>query len=90
MPGEIKFVDGGTVTTPKGFTAGATYAGIKTYAADKLDLGLLFCEKPSTVAGVFTTSKVRSPFGETHRGKGFQGQGKGPCGKQRHRQCLRR
>ncbi len=61
MPGEIKFVDGGTVTTPKGFTAGATYAGIKTYAADKLDLGLLFCEKPSTVAGVFTTSKVRSP-----------------------------
>ena len=61
MPGEIKFVDGGTVTTPKGFTAGATYAGIKTYAVDKLDLGLLFCEKPSTVAGVFTTSKVRSP-----------------------------
>ena len=61
MAGEIRFVDGGTVTTPKGFTAGATYAGLKTYAADKLDLGLLFCQRPSSVAGVFTTSSVKFP-----------------------------
>ena len=61
MSGEIGFVDGGTVTTPKGFVAGATYAGIKTYAEDKLDLGLLLSDRPSSVAGVFTTSTVRSP-----------------------------
>ena len=65
MAGEIgpgiKFVDGGTVTTPRGFAAGATYAGLKTYAEDKLDLGLLLSHHPSSVAGVFTTSTVKSP-----------------------------
>ena len=61
MAGEIRYVEGGTVTTPKGFVGGATYAGIKTYAEDKLDLGLLVSERPSSVAGAFTTSAVRSP-----------------------------
>ena len=61
MAGDIKFLEGGTVTTPKGFSAGATYAGIKTYAQDKLDLGLLYSSAPSSVAGVFTTSVVKSP-----------------------------
>ena len=61
MAGDIKFLEGGTVTTPKGFSAGATYAGIKTYAQDKLDLGLLHSSAPSSVAGVFTTSVVKSP-----------------------------
>ena len=54
-------MEGGTVTSPKGFVAGATYAGLKTYAEDKLDLGLLVSEKSSSVAGVFTTSSVKSP-----------------------------
>ena len=61
MPQQIRFVDGGTVTTPKGFSAGATYAGLKTYAEDKLDLGLLLSERPSEIAGMFTTSSVKSP-----------------------------
>ena len=61
MAGEIRRVDGGTVTTPKGYVAGATYAGLKTYAEDKLDLGLLLSQRPSSVAGVFTTSTVTSP-----------------------------
>lgn len=61
MTSEIRFVEGGTVTSPRGFRAGATFAGIKTYAEDKLDLGLLFSDNPCTVAGVFTTNKVKSP-----------------------------
>ena len=61
MAGDIRYVEGGTVTTPKGFVGGATYAGIKTYAEDKLDLGLLVSERPSSVAGAFTTSAVKSP-----------------------------
>jgi glutamate N-acetyltransferase/amino-acid N-acetyltransferase len=61
MAGAIKFVEGGTITTARGFQAGATYAGLKTYAADKLDLGLLLSETPCTAAGVFTTSTIRSP-----------------------------
>ena len=61
MAGEIRFLDAGTITTPRGFSAGATYAGLKTYAADKLDLGLLLSDRPSEVAGMFTTSSIKSP-----------------------------
>ncbi|MDE2780199.1 MAG: bifunctional glutamate N-acetyltransferase/amino-acid acetyltransferase ArgJ [Chloroflexota bacterium] len=60
MAGEIEFVDGGTITTPQGFMAGATYAGLKTFAEDKLDLCVLFSELPCAAAGVFTRSTVRS------------------------------
>ncbi len=61
MASEIRFVEGGTVTSPKGFRAGATFAGIKTHGEDKLDLGLLLSESPCTVAGIFTTNKIKSP-----------------------------
>ena len=61
MTSEINWLDGGTVTSPKGFTAGATYAGIRTYTEDKLDLGMLCSESVCTVAGTFTTNKVKSP-----------------------------
>ena len=60
MAGAIEFVDGGTVTTPKGFSAGATHAGLKTFAEDKLDLGLILSEAPCTAAGVYTTNAIRS------------------------------
>ncbi len=60
MAGAIEFVDGGTVTTPQGFMAGSTYAGLKTFAEDKLDLCILFSELPCSSAGVFTKSTVRS------------------------------
>ena len=60
MAGAIDFVDGGTVTSPQGFSAGATYAGLKTFAEDKLDLTILLSESPCATAGVFTTSAVRS------------------------------
>ena len=60
MAGAIDFVDGGTVTSPQGFRAGATYAGLKTFAEDKLDLAILLSESPCATAGVFTTSAVRS------------------------------
>ena len=61
MAGAIEFVEGGTITSPQGFVAGATYAGLKTFAEDKLDLGLLLSEAPCATAGVFTTSTVKSP-----------------------------
>ena len=47
----------GGVTTPRGFLAGATYAGIKSYGEGKLDLALLYSEAPCTAAAVFTTSR---------------------------------
>jgi glutamate N-acetyltransferase/amino-acid N-acetyltransferase len=59
MEAQIKAVPGGTVTSPQGFFAGATSAGINKRAAGKLDLAVLFSEKPCTAAGVFTTSQLQ-------------------------------
>lgn len=56
----IETVTGGTVTTPQGFSAGATYAGIKKKGENVLDLGILYSREPCVVAGVFTTNKIKS------------------------------
>jgi len=53
----IQPISGGTVTTPQGFLAGATSAGIKP-GTQRLDVGLLFSTAPSAVAGVFTRNRV--------------------------------
>jgi glutamate N-acetyltransferase/amino-acid N-acetyltransferase len=57
---QLNWIENGTITSPKGFLAGATYSGIRTYAIDKLDLGILYSEIPCTVAGTFTTNEIRS------------------------------
>ncbi len=57
--GKIAFIPGGTVTSPAGFFAGATYTGIKK-AEGSLDLGILFSEVPCVTAGLFTSSKIKS------------------------------
>ena len=57
----IEVIPNGTVTSARGFLAGATYVGLKTYSPDKLDLGLLISEQPCTAAGMFSTNKILSP-----------------------------
>jgi len=57
---ESDFIPGGTVTTPAGFSAGAVYAGIKKKGVDVLDLGIIYSREPCTVAGVYTTNKIKS------------------------------
>ncbi len=42
----------------KGFTYAAVAAGIRK--KDRLDLGLIFSEKPAVAAGVFTTNRVKA------------------------------
>ena len=61
MPNEIVFINDGNVTSPPGFQAGATYAGMKTYSEDKQDLGILFSEGPCVTAGTFTRNLIKSP-----------------------------
>ena len=56
----IETVSGGTVTIPQGFSAGATYAGIKKKGKNVLDLGILYSREPCVAAGVFTTNKIKS------------------------------
>jgi len=60
MEGKIEFVPAGTVTSPRGFRAGATYAGIKKKTNDVLDLGILFSEAPCVAAGIFTTNRIKA------------------------------
>mgnify|MGYP005854773891 FL=1 len=63
MGGEVvrtEWIEGGTVTTARGFRAGAVYAGLKTPGPGKLDVGLLLSDVPCSVAGVFTTNRLAS------------------------------
>lgn len=60
MAAEIEFLPQGTVTSPEGFFAGATSAGINKRAADKPDLAVLFSEAPCLAAAVFTTNKLKA------------------------------
>ncbi len=46
------------ITAPKGFLAGGINCGIKK---KKMDLSLVYSEKPSTCAGTFTKNIVKSP-----------------------------
>jgi len=56
----IKFIASGSVTSPRGFRAGATYAGIKRKANDVLDLGILFSEVPCVATALFTTNRIKA------------------------------
>jgi len=57
---EIKTIPRGTVTSPEGFFAGATGAGINKKAGDKLDLAILFSEMPCMAAALFTASRLKA------------------------------
>ena len=61
MAGPITHVDGGTITTARGFRAGGAFVGIKTYSEDKMDMGMLLSDTPCSAAGVFTKSTLVSP-----------------------------
>jgi glutamate N-acetyltransferase / amino-acid N-acetyltransferase len=60
MKMEPTFIKNGTITSPKGFKAGAAYAGINKHARFNLDTSLLFSDVPSRAAGVFTTNKFKA------------------------------
>jgi glutamate N-acetyltransferase/amino-acid N-acetyltransferase len=60
METEPHFIASGGITSPQGFLAGATSAGIKYADKHRLDLGILFSEAPCAAAAVFTTNKVKA------------------------------
>ena len=60
MAAKIETIPEGTVTSPEGFFAGATSAGISKKAEDKPDLGVLFSEAPCVAAGVFTRNRIKA------------------------------
>ena len=58
MKEKIEPIAKGTVTSPQGFIAGAVEAAVKYKG--RLDLGILFSEKPAVSAAVFTGNKVKA------------------------------
>ena len=70
----IEIIQGGGITTPKGFAAGGTYAGLKAPGDDVLDLGLLVSELPAALGAAFTSSKVQSPSVAVSRARARLGQ----------------
>lgn len=54
----MKWIEGGSVTTPKGFLAAGVACGIK--ATRSKDLALIVSELPSVAAATFTTNKVKA------------------------------
>ncbi len=59
----------GHSTTPKGFLAGSTFAGVKTYGDGKLDLGILYSDLPCTTASVCTKNVLHSASVDINRAK---------------------
>jgi len=57
---QIEIVPDGSVTSPRGFTAGGVYAGIKKPGENVLDLGMIYSRQPCQAAAVFTTNKIKS------------------------------
>lgn len=60
MNTDLTFIPKGTVTSPRGFSAGAAYGGINKHAKYNLDVGILFSDVPCNAAGVFTTNKIKA------------------------------
>jgi len=56
----FEIIKDGGITSPKGFAAGAVYAGIKKQSQGVMDLAVLYSEADSAAAGVFTTNKVKA------------------------------
>ncbi len=50
----------GTITSPKGFSAGAVFADIKAWKEKPFDLAVLRSEVSCAIAGVFTTNKIKA------------------------------
>ncbi len=60
MEAKIEFIPEGTITSPRGFRAGAASVGLKKEAEHALDLGILSSEAPCVAAALFTTNRIKA------------------------------
>ena len=52
-----KVIEGGSITSPKGFLAGACYVGVKSRKSEKPDVAILYSQEPASCAALVTTNK---------------------------------
>lgn len=68
----FRVVADGSITTPKGFTAGGLHCGLKK--STRHDLGAIVCEVPAAAAGVYTTNLFQAaPLKVTRESIGSDG-----------------
>jgi len=60
MEAKIERIASGGVTSPEGFYAGATYAGIKKKRDNVLDLAILRSQVPCVTAALFTKNRIKA------------------------------
>jgi glutamate N-acetyltransferase/amino-acid N-acetyltransferase len=60
MSDKLFFIQDGSITSSRGFKAGATYAGINRHPPFNMDLAMLYSETPCKTAALFTTNKVKA------------------------------
>lgn len=77
MVAMVELINDGSVTSAKGFTAGGTYAGLKTQGEGVLDLGILLSDTPANLAATFSTNKVLSPSVVLSRQRAQRGAARG-------------
>lgn len=56
----LKIIEDGSITSPKGFEASTTYVGIKSKASEKPDIAIVMSDRPAASAAVFTKNKFAS------------------------------
>ena len=56
----IEIITSGSVTSPKGFCAGAASARIRKETEDRLDIAVLFSEVSCAAAALFTTNRIKA------------------------------
>ena len=54
---EYKIIEGGGITSPRGYTAGAVYVGVKSRNSQKPDVAVVYSQQEAASAAVFTTNK---------------------------------
>lgn len=58
MENKMRVIKYGGVTSPEGYTAAATYVGVKSRKKEKADVALLVSDRPAACAALFTTNKL--------------------------------
>ena len=53
----VQVIENGGITAPRGFLAGAVYAGVKSRKSYKPDVAVLLSDRPAAVAALFTTNR---------------------------------
>ena len=62
----IEIISEGGITSASGFTAGSTYAGLKTEAGVP-DLGIVLSDRQTNSAATFTQNSIESPSDTARR-----------------------